>query len=197
MNQIKDEKNLVAIFTEEADTILYDIMTKYSLKESDDERINKLMRNKLSNEVILDHEIKNFLKKELSFDQFIKILEANLEIDYQSAENLAKDIKEVLLQFIDLVPEDQLEEYNEKHDKGKLKNPTLNNESNVNYIKKIDIKNVEENAEISQQNKLYTDDVKKVIQEVSQENLPEKEKLGENRFEDEKKGPDSYREPIE
>lgn len=219
MIQIGNKNNLIVIFTDNADAIFYEIMNKYHLKETDSQGLDKLIAGKFSNEVILDHQIKYLLKKEISFDEFIKSLEEKLDIQSQVAKNLAKDIKENLLLLIDLVPEDQLEKYNKEKEEQKRYSASGVDTKNFSYVKKPEITDVEENAEASAKDKKYTDEFKQSKQSIEEELkvepvekikethpheslleeiLEEKENaLGKNRFVEEKREPDSYREQIE
>lgn len=187
------EKKLLVIFPPKADLLFTEIAKKYNLPETTEEIIKNVREKKLSREVLLDYLIKDLVTKKISFKEFILNLEKSLEIQKETAENLAKDVKESLLPFLDVISEDERERYNaEKAQQKRYVGPKADTQT-LPYVKKPDIANVEKNAEETQKEKKFTDETKKSMQEQKKEKI----KVSSNRFSDEKKGSDTYREPID
>lgn len=219
-----DKKGLVIIFTKEADVTLDDIMGKYKLRETDDEILN-YKAGYTPKVVIIDRLTQDFVKEKISTEEFLNRLHADLNISPETTKMLAKDIIQDLIPLLDKVPEGKLEEYNTKKDEGKgaqegalaqeiLKKinakrdiPVAEPETKENPVAKVPTTNVEENAkQIQQIKKDLTPPKAPSLDPNPPINEPAaparsfekaKEKLAENKFANEKKGPDDYREPIE
>lgn len=198
-----EENNKKLIFELPDDSVdiidtVYGILDRYNLRSKKDLIELPQKREKTQAMTIIDSAINifnNTPQEKLSLD-----LQKYLEINSEIADKIILDIKKDLVPYIKISkPETSIAEKESVQSiiLEKIKQGQENIQKPLNDVKKVTIKNVEENAEVSQQNKLYTDDVKKVIQETTEKGRPEKEKFGESRFEEEKKGPDSYREPIE
>lgn len=104
-----EQKNLRIIFTKEADLILFDIIKKYNLKESDEETLKNLREGKFSKVVIIDHLAKNFAKEKISEKDLISSLQKDLEVSQQTAKKITEDIKNNLIPLLEKVPEAQFE----------------------------------------------------------------------------------------
>ncbi len=230
-----EQKNLRVIFTKEADYMFADILESNGFKESEEEFDKYIFEEKETRANIIRGIMIAIAKKITPDEELIENLQKHLEISKESAENLVKDIKSKLLPLLLIYPDEKFsdpifrEEISKKvfgDEKNESlsaplvkKNPPTQTDKLPPFIKRVEIKNVEENAEFYQQDKKYTDEAKKSIEEGLKEEPVEKIKdhpinkpieenkkiiIGEetqkNRHEkliNEKEREDVYREPIE
>jgi len=213
-----DKKDLVIIFTKEADTVLDEIMEKYNLQETDDKVLDDDEKN-LPKIVTIDYLVKDFVKEKISTEKFLDGLSKGLNIPPETTKLMAKDIIQDLIPLLDKVSEDGLEEYNTKKDEeDKKKNQggtlaqeilrkisakrgipdTTAKEPQENPVKEVGISNVEENAKHMDKQSINTPQPNVSPQkEDSSPNQGQTKKVANDKLEPEKKGPDTYREPIE
>jgi len=120
-------------------------------------------------------------QKRIPEEKLAEFLQKHLETSKETAEKIIQDIKLKIVPFAKIV---DLEKERELLPPG---------------VKKIEVANVEENAKKMQKEKKFTEENKsKIIEESSlAEAEYDKEKLKINKFTTEKKGPDTYREPVE
>lgn len=218
-----EKQKILIMFTEEAELYFSTIMEKYNLNESEESRTQKLLEGNLSKVGVIKKIIKGFVGNVISKEDFNASLAKTLSTDEKTTEMISKDITENLLPLIDKVTEDQLKEYilarDEKdEEKGQgsdlaqeilrkinAKRGILTAEPEGNPSMKAPTVSVEENAKQIQQIKR---DLNPRTDQTMDEPAPAKpdqnaspkktdKKVAENKFANEKKGPDSYREPIE
>ncbi len=204
------KKNLVIIFTERVDTVVDEIVKTHSLQQTDDEIAQVYREKKLPKVVILYRLIKDLLRENISTQEFLDKLRKDLNISPEATGALAKDIMQKLIPLLDKVPEDELDAYRTKKDEeergeqgGDLAQeilrkiniqrgiPVTEPEEQANPVKRVTTSNVEENAKNMPKNQDYNPP-KEVPIETPEEKFKKDEK-----FVDEKKGPDDYREPIQ
>jgi len=132
---------------------------------------------KESQVLIIKNTAKIIVQEKLPNERIIELLQRHLEVSKETAGRIILDIKTKLIPFAKVV--------------------NLYEESLAIIqagIKKPDITNVEENAKINEATKKFSEENKsKILEEIS---LPT-DQASNNKFSSEKKGPDSYREPIE
>lgn len=197
---------MLIIFTQNAELLFLNLLKKYNLEENEDQSFEYLEKGLEPREVMIKKTIRAFaggviLEKDL-IDSFKKITKS----DQDMAEKISKDIIENLIPLLDKVPEDQLSQYNLKKEQKAPRKPTkLQVEKEIPLVKKVNVTSVEENAINIREGKKFAN------QEESEPTPLEKfeqldkaaelepgekttKKFGENRFREEKKGPDKYRE---
>ncbi len=193
------QKKTMVIFTDKANSAFDTLMGKYNLQESLQEEFERyIKKGKFTRWIMLRRVIKALAGKSISEEEFIIAVEKIISIDQQKAVQIAQDIKMDIIPFLEVFPEEKLsdpifrEEIAKKiwgsekispessiqeillekiRDNTRIKN---NASILISKVKKIDITNVEENAKFSQKDKVYTDEMKKIIQEEPKEANTEK-----------------------
>ncbi len=185
--------NLVIIFPQKADLALEGILRKNNLQETDDQVSKDYREKRMPNVVIVDHLIKDLLKGKISNEVFFNTLEEKLRLPRTTIKNISLDIMHNLVPLLDIVKEEELIKYNAKKESLRALMESTNKKPVFPFDKKVEFKNVEENAEKLRQTKEQLRETQNV-----EENA---EKLTKARTviqpETETRGPDSYREPID
>jgi len=108
------QKKIRVLFPREAMSKLADILKKYALVESDEKLLKRLQKGSYSKETILITTIKDLLMEKISNHQFLDILHKELDISKEATKKLATDAGNNLIPILKKIPENQLEEYNQK-----------------------------------------------------------------------------------
>lgn len=186
------QNNLRVIFSDNAEVIFDIILEKYGLTETEEDIQKQIEINIDSRRTTLRKAISEFAKKNILEEEFYNLSEKKLLIKKPDAENLLREIKEKLLPQLLVHPSERFIDpvFREEVSK-KAFNESEKNNPPTPYIKNPTIQNVEENAKVSDQTKKFSEETKKIIQNVEERKIPE------NKPENEKKSSDTYREPIE
>src|SRR3989344_2917744 len=108
------QKKIRVLFPREAMSKLADILKKYALVEIDEKLFKRLQKGSYSKETILITTIKDHLMEKISNHQFLDILHKELDISKEATKKLATDAGNNLIPILKKIPENQLEEYNQK-----------------------------------------------------------------------------------
>ena len=180
--------------------VIDDILKKNGLKESLEEYYDESNKDKEPRVVIIRNAALVILQKKIPEEKLVELLQKHLETSQETAQKTVNDINQKLIPFAKIINlekeskiEDQKEEFREKLIEKINANRNIATEDEekypLPYSKKLDITNVEENAKIIQKEKKFTEENKnKTIEETK--------KFGDNKFANEKKDQDTYREPI-
>ncbi len=178
------------IFTDKADEELLIIIRKYDLEEKREDVIKRLKEKRRSPIVIIDKFTKDFAQEKISDKELIASLQKELKVPQETAEKIAKDIKEKILPLLERISEEELEKPTESIETKK----TMEEEKfrPVAPIKPpIEIEEIEEAAK--------TPTEKLGEKPIAKHPLPKKTPLGKKDSPEKKttKKDDIYREPIE
>lgn len=99
MNNQNQNKDLIVIFTNEADSKLLEIEEDYNLKDND--------INWTNNEKIIVDSVRNFVLQKISEKELSDYLEKNLKTQNQKVKELAKDIIKELVPLLEILTEEQ------------------------------------------------------------------------------------------
>ena len=224
-----EEENEKIIFTLPETTNVVEaiegILKNRGLSESADEFEEKQEKN-IKPRLLVIRDVAYAIARNKTHEQeLIKTLVEDLVISQEVAKNIISDIRRVIMPYV------KIAQPNEVSVEELIMQKIKNHEENPQEViptgeKKPTITNVEENAKASQENKKYTDEIKKSLQEgldkepiekteedlfrepltnkptkkeekKEDEHKEEHKKPWKNRFENERNGPDSYREQIE
>lgn len=185
---MNNEKDLVVIFTDKAESVFSDILKNHGLEETDEEFDKYISGNKESKEMIIRNALTVIAQKKVPEEKLVELLQINLNIPKESVEKLLKDIQNQLLPLLLMFPEEKLNDPDFREEvsmkiRGEEKGGTLP------YLKKAEIISVEENEKkMKREGKTVKREVDQVVENV-EENA---KKIREERI-----GKDTYREPIE
>ena len=193
-------------------SVIRDILKNNGVPEERQEYIEKVDNNEKTKFDTVFNSAIALSKKESSEENIRTTLEKDLGVSVEATQRIINDIKQKLIPYgkiiqltnspmEDLSAQDIILE--------KIRSREDSQKDYLFGIKKIAVTNVEENAKLSQKDKIYTDEIKKSIQEGLtketikrvEENHPSKtskeDTVNKNSFSEEKKEADVYREPIE
>jgi hypothetical protein len=216
-----EKEKLRIILTEKGDAMILDILKNHGLEESDAEYFNKSIKGQEPRFMIIRAAAITILQKKIPEQKLIELLEEHLEIPKNTAEKILSDTKEKILPELKIYPDEQ---FNDPDFREKVSQEIFGSETQatsseiktqtdelikklsanknivvpqpleqkkVTYIKKAPVTNVEKNAQ----------DIQKSRQNVGPQRdktaEQETKKFGDEKFTNETKGPDTYREPIE
>lgn len=166
-----NEKDSVVIFTDEAELAFSDILKNHGLEETDDDFDRYISEDKETKEMIIRDAITVIVQKKIPETKLVEFLQKHLEIPSESVEKILRDIRRQLLPSLLVYPEEKLndpvfrEEVSKKisgYEKKTIQNPhepskereIIPQKEKLPYAKKVEVKNVEENAEkINQEGK--------------------------------------------
>ncbi len=173
-----EQKNLRVIFTQKAESVFFDILKNNELEESDEEFDAYIFKEKESRAMIIRDTIEIMARKIIPEDKLVELLQKHLEVSQDATEKIIKDIKEKLLPLLLMYPD---EKFNDPIFREEISKKVSGDEKNIvlPYDKKIDIKDVDKNAE----------KLKETRETIVQQNT-----IGQGL---QKKGTDTYRELIE
>lgn len=183
----KNNKRIIFNLPEDITIVdaINDILKSNGLEESDEEYLKKSQKNEDTHLTIIKNAAIAIYQKKISEKKLTELLEEHLETSKETAEKIVNNIKEKLIPYVKTL---NLEEEKETTQEP-LESPE--EEKLQPGAKKVDITNVEENAE-------NVPKYKKLSGEKENTTTKEKiKKVAENKFVQEKRGPDPYREPIE
>jgi hypothetical protein len=209
-------KNVRAILTDKGDFVILDILKNNGLEESDEDYYNKSVNGKEPRFDIVKDTAVTIAQKKISEKKLVELLQKHLETSQSTAQKIVADIKEKLLPLLKIYPEEKFSDpvfrekvseeiFGHEEESGpEIKKrtdellqrirpnqniSTQNQEELSSYDKKVEIKNVEENAKNMQQ---------KGIQRPKETQGSEEQKKVKTVIPpDQKKGPDDYRETID
>ena len=170
-------------FSNEVQRIISELVAQYQLEI--DSNLSLFERLKIKDpEIVIFRaaEIIVAMKKETSMKDVADKLKKDLNIGQKKAEDLADDIKNSIVPFVDVLEIEKMEKAAELT-KPEIK---IDKEKIVPFAKKVDVSGVEENAKIIQK-------TKKLVREQEEEIRKVKTVIPQ---EGERKGPDDYREVI-
>lgn len=195
-----NQKDILVIFTEKADHIFADILKNYNLEESEEEFLDDIMDRKESRRTIIRDMAIAMAKKMIPEENLVELLQKHLGVPKEFIEKVVRDIKNKLLPLLLVYPE---EKFDDPVFREEISGEVFGGEEFLDksfekkvlpessYVKKIEITNVEENAEKMQVEKKISQDEKERILKKTQE------KISSDKLEGEKGRSDVYREPIE
>lgn len=180
--------------------VIFGILESNGLKESNEEVLNKSADGKDSKLIIVRDAAITIVEKKIPEKKLIELLQKHLATSQETAEKIVYDINQKLVPFakiIDLEKNSKIEDQKEKFREELLKKINSNRNTPVKdkevplspYSKKLDITNVEENAEkMQKEGKNSMTEEKNKFPKKNEENR----KLPTQNIE-----ADVYREPIE
>ncbi len=202
-----NNKRIIFDLPTDADTadVINEILKDNDLKETLDERFDKIINNEDSKLVIIRDAAIILVQKKISEEKLVEFLQKHLGISMEIARKVVTDIKEKLIPYakiIDVKKEEELREKEEKTKKQKediqeallekIRNdmPFQKSEEKLpaSYLKKIEITDVEKNAEEME---------KEGMNVISKEKNKFTKKEEVKSPQTQKNKPDVYREPIE
>lgn len=145
-----EQKKLRVIFTDQVEETFDQLAQTHDLQETDEEFNSYLENGNESREMILRDAIEVMAKKMIPEKKLIELLEKHLTISKESAEQIVKEVKEKILPILFIYPDEKFndpsfrEEISKKLGE-KVEEPTKLVSRPV--IKKVEITDVEENAE--------------------------------------------------
>ncbi len=194
--------------------VIYDVLEKNGLGLGEDPDTWPDESEETQAMIIRSAAITIFQKK-IPGEKLIEFLQKHLKTSKETAENIVTDIKEKLIPYAIVIEEKKMPELSVqeillekiKNNVSFKENPPLP----ITKVKKVEIKNVEDNAELHQRDKIYTDEMKKIIQEEPKKEIleknegvilvePQKEEkktVTEDQSNHKNSSTDTYREPIE
>ena len=205
--------NIIIPLDEKSEAVLLEIIKKNNLEENDEQAFEKIKAHKPLNETVVIKLTRDLIVGRISAKEFAESLHRKLNISIEKTKMIAKDIINNLIPLLEKIPEDRLEDYNRKkklsevqeeiEEKQKLPSKSSTQDIILEKIrqsapvqiveeqkpaigvKKVKIKDVEENAERIKKEKKWGRE--KTGEEVkkSAENIEKKEES------------DDYREAIE
>lgn len=167
----QNNQNINFDLPEETDLIdvIYEILSKNNIKDSPEKWAKRENNHKESQAVIIKNAAVVLFKKIAPDEKVVELLQKHLDIPQETAKNILTDIKLKLIPY--------------------AKTDTIKQPLVPTGVKSTEIKSVEENAKINQENKKFTEENKNIILKNTPTKPPQ--------IITEKKGPDTYREPIE
>ncbi len=143
-----DQKNLRVIFTDKADSVFLDILKTYGFQETDEEFNEYISNDKESREMILRNAVEVMAKKMIPEKKLVELLGKHLEIPVESVEKIVREIKNKLLPLLLVYPDEKFNDpvFREEISR-KVFGEAPKKEPIFPYVKKVEIANVEENAE--------------------------------------------------
>lgn len=177
------EKNLRVIFTKKADVVLFDILKNNGLEESEEEFFSKLEQDKEPKETIIKYAAITITKKIMPDENLIELLQKHLETSNNTAEKIVHDIKNKLLPLLLVYPSERFndpvfreeiskkifESENEGKQETKGQGGTLSP-----FVKKVEVTNVEKNAEILEKEREKTSKIGTVGEELQKKGQSDK-----------------------
>lgn len=129
----ENKNNIIVVFTENADSVLLDIIKKFNLEETAEEVAKNFKEGRTPKIVIIDNLIQDFVGKIISEKEFIGSLKMKLEISQQTAEQISKEIISKLVPLLEKkedIDEGEISQNpSESEVVQKIKPPTANPES--------------------------------------------------------------------
>lgn len=181
--------------------IIDEILRNNGIKESDEEFFNKSIQNKDSKFSIINDAIMTVAQKKVPEKNLAELLQKHLETSMETAEKIVQNIKEKTLPYIKITSAKKLgvEDQKEKYRKELLKKINANQQAPfvvvveeenppLPYYKKIEIADVEKNAESMKEEgkNIMTEEKNKFTKRVEENKEPPQNAT-----------PDTYREPVE
>ncbi len=159
---MEQQKNIIIPLTEKSESVLRNIIKKYGLEENQKEFFSKIKEHQLLNETIVIKLTRDLMAEKISTKTFLDSLKKDLNITTEKTKNIAKDIMHNLVPLLKIFTEEELENYKstkkpstEKETSTakiileKIKqNKPLGRDVSVPTVKKLEVKNVEKNAEL-------------------------------------------------
>ncbi len=177
-----EQKKIRVLFTDKAELIFSEIIKKYNLQERDEELYKKYAEGKEGQVKIIRDAVKTIAKKIIPDEKLAELLEKHLRVSRDIINKMIQDIKSNLLPLLLMFPE---EKFNDPIFREEISKKVFGEEKGtiLPYDKKIEIKDVDKNAE----------KIKQVGKTLKTEFIvPEKEN---QQVQNQK--PDTYRESIE
>lgn len=106
----KQKNNIRIIFTDKANFILNGIIKNFNLEEPPEEFIKKIKEGKPSNLITIDRLIKNFVSQDMSEKDLISLLQRDLGLSLQIANEIAKEIINKIVPLLEKVPEEKFKD---------------------------------------------------------------------------------------
>jgi len=211
---MEENNNIRVLFTARANSALESIMDAFKLEETPEVSIKKIQENRSSNIVTIDHLAKDFALGNISEKNLANSLQKDLEVSQQIAEQISREVITKIVPFLEKAPEEKFKDpaFVEEITK-KVFGETVNKNSQPGITQsrmKIkededifpnikpqvgDTGGIEKNAALPEPS---VDNVavppkkqrikKPIVQEEIKEAVPAQQQS---------RGPDSYREPIE
>lgn len=193
--------NVRILFPIKTVSVINNLITNFKLEDTPEGLLKKIAENKPSKSVSIHNIIKDLLKGIIIEQEALTLLQKELEISQQTAEQIFKKITTDILPFLEKVEEQKLddpiflEELNKKiSGENLVKEPVIEKKDfdlfpNVKLQENINNQNI--TPPIKQTRGKSTLPKKKtpvIIENVAEEIIPKSTQS---------KGPDSYREPIE
>ncbi len=193
-----DQENLRVLFTQKAESVISDILKNNGLDESEEEFFSKLEQGEDSKTIIVRNATETIVKKIIPEKKLIELLQKHLKVSTDTAEKIVQEVKSRLLPLLLIYPDEKFDDPVFREEVSKKIFGPEEKEAPPPFIKKIEIKNVEENAKIIQRDKKFTRQDENVKPEGnSPTNTEQVKKIDNDKIITEKKSSDSYREPIE
>ncbi len=185
-----EQKNLRVVFTQKADVVFSDILKNNGIKGTDEEFFDGSNEDEETPTTIIRDATIAIVKKLIPEKNLIELLGQHLGVSMEDTEKIVQDIKERLLPLLKVYSDEAFSNptFREKISKEIFGDGSLKPKAEPfpPYYKKIDIEDVEKNAE-----KMRKEGKNIMTEEKSK--FPKK--AGGKTIED--SGPDTYREPIE
>ncbi len=189
--------------------VINEILKKNGLEESSKDYFNKFVKGIESRTIIIRDATISLFQRKASEKTITELLGKHLKISKEKAEKIIQDVSQKLIPFAKIINSEN--ELNNKDQVVKLKEELLkkikadeNNPISVSeekdthmHIKKVPITNLEKNAENIEED-IGSQEIEEDIGSQENEIIEEKnKKFGDNKFKEERKGSDTYREPVE
>lgn len=161
-----DLKNVRVIFTDKAEDVFSEIIKKYELQETDEEFFNDIEDREESRRSIVKDAITVMVKRIIPEEKLVEFLEKHLNLPKESTQKMVADLKNNLLPILLVYPE---EKFNDSFFREEVSKKVFKEVQEITppteIIKKIGIKDVEENAErLERGGKRGPDEYREVIE---------------------------------
>lgn len=146
---MSDQKNLRIIFTDKADVVFDDIVKAYGIQETDEEFYDYIESDGESREMILRDTVEVMARQMISEKKLAGFLAKYLGISEEIAEKIIIDFKTRLMPLVLIYPDEKFDDpaFSEEVSKKVFEDRVKWVSPPPPIIKKVEIVNVEENAE--------------------------------------------------
>ena len=175
---INTQNKIRVIFTEKADLALEEIIKAFNLEETPEDFLEKNKNGKLSNVVLIDRIIKDFIRGAMPEKYLTDALQKDLGVSPQTAEQITKKIVDNIIPFLEKVSEENLKDpaFAEELSK-KIGGVQKTSQQPQPIVKKPEFSNVEENeVDLKEERKPIIDSEPKKIEKAAELNPIEAEK---------------------
>jgi len=146
MNQ---QKNIRVLFTPKADLVFFEIIKKYNIRESDKKLHEKYAKGEETYSKIMKDTVKTMATGVIPEEKLVELLEKHLGVSKDIILNIIQDIKNKLLPLLLIYPNEKFDDpvFREEISKKIFGEDSIfKKEIPLYSVKKVEIKNVEENA---------------------------------------------------